>query len=50
VRLGIACQKTFEGRKAMKSVYLKYGLFIYLIVGIEILLLVGLSFYFDFYS
>jgi hypothetical protein len=41
----LAWQKTLEGRRAMKSVYLKYGLVIALIMGIGVLLYVGLSFY-----
>jgi PAS domain S-box-containing protein len=49
-RLRLACQRTFEGRKAMKSVYLRCGLIVCLVVGILVLLFVGLYFYFHFDS
>jgi hypothetical protein len=47
-RVRLAFQRFFEGKRAMNSVYLKYGLIFALIIGIGVLLFVSLYFYFHF--
>jgi hypothetical protein len=49
-RLRLACQKAFEGKRATKSVYLKYSLISTFIIGLSILLFIGFYFYFYFDS
>jgi hypothetical protein len=44
-RLRLACQKALKGRKSMKSVYVKYGLLVSLLIGVLLLLFEGFYFY-----